>query len=146
MGKVEAKLICGGLTTKIVAHVDALGTLARFVLLPGQRHNCIAADGLIDGLEMEMLLADKGFDNNRLRALPQTTGVQAVHSAESQPKDFGPLLLRNLPMASSHREFLLRSQTVQWYRDAIRQNRHKFPGLHLPARNALDHQMNVNGR
>ncbi|OKO80875.1 hypothetical protein AC628_08100 [Bradyrhizobium sp. NAS96.2] len=29
----------GGLTTKIVALVDALGNLIRFVLLPGQRHD-----------------------------------------------------------------------------------------------------------
>lgn len=29
----------GGLTTKIVALVDALGTLVRFVLLPGQHHD-----------------------------------------------------------------------------------------------------------
>ena len=29
----------GGLTTKIVALVDALGNLVRFVLLPGQRHD-----------------------------------------------------------------------------------------------------------
>ena len=29
----------GGLTTKIVALVDGLGNLARFVLLPGQRHD-----------------------------------------------------------------------------------------------------------
>ncbi len=31
----------GGLTTKIVALVDALGALLRFVLLPGQRHDMI---------------------------------------------------------------------------------------------------------
>ena len=29
----------GGLTTKIVALVDALGNLVRFVLLPGQAHD-----------------------------------------------------------------------------------------------------------
>jgi transposase len=29
----------GGLTTKIVALVDALGSLVRFILLPGQRHD-----------------------------------------------------------------------------------------------------------
>jgi transposase len=31
----------GGLTTKIVALVDALGNLVRFVLLPGQRHDSV---------------------------------------------------------------------------------------------------------
>ena len=38
----------GGLTTKIVALVDALGNLARFVLLPGQRHDSIGAAPLLD--------------------------------------------------------------------------------------------------
>jgi hypothetical protein len=33
----------GGLTTKIVALVDALGNLARFILLPGQRHDSTAS-------------------------------------------------------------------------------------------------------
>jgi len=31
----------GGLTTNIVALADGLGNLARFVLLPGQRHDSI---------------------------------------------------------------------------------------------------------
>lgn len=48
------------------------------MLLPGQRHDSIAADGLIDGIEMEALLADKGFDNDRLRRLLDKTGTKAV--------------------------------------------------------------------
>ena len=57
----------GGLSTKIVALVDALGNLVRFVLLPGQRHDCLGVDGLIEGLDFEALIADKAFDLNRLR-------------------------------------------------------------------------------
>lgn len=57
----------GGLSTKIVALVDALGNLVRFVLLPGQRHDCLGVDGLIEGLDFEALIADKAFDFNRLR-------------------------------------------------------------------------------
>ena len=37
-----------------------------------------------------MLLADKGFDNDRLRALLRTTS-KGCRSAESQPKDLHPL-------------------------------------------------------
>jgi transposase len=36
----------GGLTPKIVALVDALSILARFVLLPGQRHDSIGVEPL----------------------------------------------------------------------------------------------------
>jgi hypothetical protein len=36
------------LTTKIIALVDALGNLVRFVLLPGQRHDTIGVPPLIE--------------------------------------------------------------------------------------------------
>ncbi|HEU0083250.1 MAG TPA: IS5 family transposase, partial [Bradyrhizobium sp.] len=39
----------GGLTSKIVALVDALGNLVRFILLPGQRHDSVGVARLIDG-------------------------------------------------------------------------------------------------
>jgi len=58
----------GGLTTKIVALVDALGNLARFVLLPGQRHDSIAVKPLITGIDIAALIGDKAFDNNAVRA------------------------------------------------------------------------------
>jgi transposase len=55
-------------TTKIVALVDALGDLARFVLLPGKRHDSVGVEPLIKGLDYEALLADKAFDIDWLRA------------------------------------------------------------------------------
>src|ERR1700751_3660823 len=58
----------GGLTTKIVALVDALGNLARFVLLPGQRHDSIGVEPLITGVDLDALIADKAFDQDDLRA------------------------------------------------------------------------------
>lgn len=56
------------MTTKIVALVDALGNLVRFVLLPGQRHDSIGVEPLIADIAFEALIADKAFDNNALRA------------------------------------------------------------------------------
>jgi transposase len=61
-----------------VALADALGNLARFVLLPGQRHDSIGAPPLIDGLDFDALLADKAFDNNALRADLRARRAQAV--------------------------------------------------------------------
>src|SRR5688572_22570837 len=58
----------GGLTTKILALVDALGNLARFILLPGQRHDSIGAEPLIAGLTFDALIGDKAFDSDHLRA------------------------------------------------------------------------------
>jgi hypothetical protein len=47
--------------------VDALGNLARFVLLPGQRHDNIGVEPLLDGVAIGALIGDKGFDNDWLR-------------------------------------------------------------------------------
>jgi transposase len=56
------------LTTKIVAQVDALGNLVRFVLLPGQRHDTAGVAPLLTHLDFGALLADKAFDNDAIRA------------------------------------------------------------------------------
>ena len=51
----------GGLTTKIVALVDALGNRVRFVLLPGQRHDTIGVPPLIEGVAFGALLGWYAF-------------------------------------------------------------------------------------
>ncbi len=61
-----------------MALVDALGNLARFVLLPGQRHDSVGVEPLIDGLDFQALIADKAFDNNALRATLNERGALAV--------------------------------------------------------------------
>ena len=47
--------------------VDALGNLIDFVLLPGQRHDWIGVDPLLDGAEFEALIADRAYDSNAPR-------------------------------------------------------------------------------
>ena len=66
------------MTTKIVALVDALGNLARFVLLPGQRHDSVGVKPLIQDIEFDALLADKAFDIDWLRAELNDRGALAV--------------------------------------------------------------------
>lgn len=68
----------GGLTTKIVALVDALGNLARFLLLPGQRHDNVGVEPLTDGIEIGALIGDKAFDNDWLRRELNERGALAV--------------------------------------------------------------------
>ena len=68
----------GGLTTKIVALVDALGNLVRFVLLPGQRHDSAGVAPLLEDLDFAALLADKAFDGDALRADLNNRGAVAV--------------------------------------------------------------------
>jgi transposase len=66
------------LTTKIVALVDALGNLSRFILLPGHRHDSIGVAPLIGEIAFAALLGDKAFDNDRLRAELDQRGAAAV--------------------------------------------------------------------
>ncbi len=68
----------GGLTTKIVVLVDALGYLARFILLPGQRHDSVGVEPLIEDIDFEALIADKAFDQNALRRELNERGALAV--------------------------------------------------------------------
>ncbi len=66
------------MTTKIVALVDALGNLVRFILLPGQRHDSVGVAPLLKDLDFAALLADKAFDGNTLRADLDDRGAVAV--------------------------------------------------------------------
>jgi transposase len=66
----------GGLT--IVALVDALGNLVRFVLLPGQRHDSVGVDPLLRDIDFAALLADKAFDSDAIRAELNERGALAV--------------------------------------------------------------------
>ena len=71
----------------MVALVDALGRLSRFALLAGHRHESPAAAGLLSGLSFGALLADRGFDSDRLRALVASLGAEAVVPPKSNRKE-----------------------------------------------------------
>jgi transposase len=58
--------------------VDALGNLAHFLLLPGQRHDSVGAEPLLNGIEIGALIADKGFDTDALRQELDARGATAV--------------------------------------------------------------------
>lgn len=55
-----------------------MGNLVRFVLLPGQRHDSVGVEPLITDIEFEVLIGDKAFDNNALRAELNERGALAV--------------------------------------------------------------------
>jgi len=89
------------LTSKIVVLVDALGNLARFVLLPGQRHDSIGVEPLLAGVAFGALIGDKGFDNDRLRRDIQERGAKAVIPPKANrnteiPSDFAMYKWRHL--------------------------------------------------
>lgn len=82
----------GSLTSKIVAVVDALGCLVRFVILPGQAHDLAGAPDLIEDLRFGALVGDKAFDAHRL--LEEVEGRGAVPMTppkrnRTAPRDHG---------------------------------------------------------
>ena len=56
----------GGLTTKIHAATDALGLPVRLIGTPGQRNDIALAADLVERIDADALLADKGYDANHL--------------------------------------------------------------------------------
>ena len=77
------------MTTKILALTDALGSLVRFVLLPGHRFDTVGVPPLIKGLSFDGLIADKAFDSNAIIADLNERGAKIVVS--QHPRRANPL-------------------------------------------------------
>ncbi len=67
----------GGLTTKMMALVDGLGTLIGFLLLPGQTHHSKGVTPLLKTVPFGALLVDKAFDTNGLLTALNARGAIA---------------------------------------------------------------------
>ncbi len=68
----------GGLTSKIHAVVDTNGLPVRLALTAGEAHDNRLADKLLSGLKSgSMLLADRGYDADWIRALAARKGALA---------------------------------------------------------------------
>ena len=77
----------GGLTTKIHALVDAEGRPVALCLTGGQVADCTQAEALIDGIgEGDILLADKGYDTDAIRAKAAERKAWANIPAKSNRK------------------------------------------------------------
>ncbi|AML53648.1 transposase [Falsihalocynthiibacter arcticus] len=74
------------MTTKIIALVDALGNLVRFVLRPGQAHDLQGVKPLIEGVSFGAFLGDKAFDANWLREELENRGALAIIPPKSNRK------------------------------------------------------------
>ena len=66
------------MTTKIHLLADALGRPLRFILTGGEAHESRSAEALLDGVECDAVLADKGYDSNAIRETIETAGMTAV--------------------------------------------------------------------
>ena len=64
--------------------------MARFVLLPGHRHDSIGVEPLITGVDFVALIAEKAFHNDALRATLNDRGATAVIPAKADRKTPNP--------------------------------------------------------
>ncbi len=132
------------MTTKIVALVDALGNLVRFILLPGQRHDSVGVAPLLKDLDFDALLADKAFDGNALRADLNDRGAVAVIPPKSNratdiPCDFEMYKWRHLV-----ENFFCKIKEFRRISHPLRQNRHELRGDDPSRRISPRNPMNVN--
>lgn len=68
----------GGLTTKIHLAVDGSGQPLRMILTGGQRHDAPQAPALLEGTTSEYVIADKGYDSQKVIDLIEAQGAVAV--------------------------------------------------------------------
>ena len=66
------------MSTKIHAATEALGLPVRLIGTPGQRNDIVFAHDLIDGIEAEAMLGDKGYDADPLVETIVATGAKVV--------------------------------------------------------------------
>ena len=66
------------LARRVIRAAGGADNLARFVLLPGQRHDSAGVAPLIEGIEIDALTGAKGFVNDWLRKELDDRGALAV--------------------------------------------------------------------
>ena len=120
----------GGLTTKIHALVDAQGRPARLHLSEGQASDCKQAEALLDLLDKDsILLADKAYDSDAIRAKAQAAGAFANIPAKRNRKEsfaFSSFLYRYRNLVERSSEESKRPR----HRYPIRAPRRQFPRRH----------------
>ena len=77
----------GGLSTKIHLVADAQGRPVRFSLTSGQKADVSQAIPLLTGLEAGAVIADKGYESNRVLAFIRNQGAEAVIAPKSNRRD-----------------------------------------------------------
>ncbi len=70
--------------------VDALGNPLRFTLTGGQAHDITQAYELIDGIESEYVIADRGYDSQRFRERIVEMGATPVIPPRSSRREPQP--------------------------------------------------------
>ena len=81
----------GGLTSKVHVRIDGLGNPQQVILTPGQVHDITQAPALMKDVEVEITIADKGYDSEAFVKSLEATGSEAVipsRSNRKEPRDY----------------------------------------------------------
>ncbi len=81
----------GGLTTKVHLRVDGLGDPQQVILTPGQVHDITQAPALMKDVEVEIAIADKGYDSEAFVKALEGEEIEAVipsRKNRKEPRDY----------------------------------------------------------
>lgn len=87
----------GGFGAKLHVAVDGLGNPVEFILTGGQEADITQAEGLIKGHEVGAVIADKGYDSDKLVREIETQGAEAVvppRKNRNKPRAFDEYLYK----------------------------------------------------
>ena len=73
----------GGLTSKVHTLCDALGNPLKFIVTPGQHNDYTQAEALLEEFDGEYVIADKGYDADRIVDKIRYMGAKAVIPSRS---------------------------------------------------------------
>jgi transposase len=123
----------GGLTSKIHAVVDANGLPVQLGLTPGEAHDNRLCPELLTGLQPQsMLVADRGYDADWIRALVSQQGAWANIPPKSNRSRF--VLAPTCIAAQPRRTVLQQDQAVSADRHVLRQTCGQLSGLRQTGR------------
>ncbi|WP_416431044.1 transposase [Piscirickettsia salmonis] len=69
---------CGGFSTKVHVLTEGLGYPIDFVLTRGQAHDAPQALGLLTSIRFDQIIADKAYDDIKIRELITNKGSKCV--------------------------------------------------------------------
>ncbi len=75
------------MSTEVHVAVDALGNPVRLIVTAGQVADVTQGEALISELDAEHVIADKGYDSNKLVAAIEAAGAEAVIPPRSNRKE-----------------------------------------------------------
>ena len=81
----------GGFSTKIHMLTDAHGNPLDFRITAGQKSDYIMAPALLEGKKTEVVIADKGYDSDEIRAVIRKLEAEPVIPYRSNRKNAGLL-------------------------------------------------------